>query len=63
MDNAEVEEGTSLQSARYRYLKCGISPEKVMVCIFPGLHAFSEVWLKLNENCGSSIKSSLFFKI
>ncbi len=33
---------------------------------FPGLHAFSKVLLKLNENCGSNIKNSLlnfFLKI
>ncbi len=47
-----VAEVTSLQSAIY--LKFGRSPEKVMACISPGLHAFSKGWLKLNENCGTS---------
>ncbi len=47
-------EVTSLQSTIY--LKFGRSPEKVMACTlyFPGLHAFSKVWLELNENCGRS---------
>ncbi len=33
--NGIVAEVTSLQSARYRYLKCDRSPEKVMACISP----------------------------
>ena len=47
MGNDNVAEVTSLQSVIY--LKFGKSPEQVYL---PGLHAFSKVWLKLNENCG-----------
>ncbi len=57
MDNSNVAEVTSLQSGSGSaiYLKFGRSPEKVTACISPlSLHAFSEVWLKLDENCGSS---------
>ncbi len=36
MDNGKAAAVTSLQSARYRYLKCGRSPEKVIACISPG---------------------------
>ncbi len=54
MDNANVAEVTSLQSAIYYYLKFDRSPEKNIGLYSLGLHAFSKVWLKLNENYGSS---------
>ena len=51
MDNGNVAEITSLQSAIY--LKYDITRASNGL-YFPGLHAFSKVWLKLKENFGSS---------
>ena len=56
MDNGKVAEVTSLQIP---VLKMWQITSKGNGLYFPGLHAFSKVWLKLNENCGSSIKSNL----
>ncbi len=54
MDNGNIAEVTSIQNAIY--LKFVRSPKKVNGLYFRGLlvHAFSKVWLKLNENYGSS---------
>ncbi len=52
MDNGNVGEVTSRQSAIH--LQFGKSPKKVVASISRDLHAFSKVWLKLDENCGSS---------
>ncbi len=47
MGNGNVAEVTSLQSAIYNVLKIWQITRKRNGLYFPGLHAFSNVWLKL----------------
>ncbi len=54
MDYGNVAQVTNLSSSAIYFQKFGRSPEESNSLYLPQLHAFSEVWSKLDENCGNT---------